>query len=100
MRVQVCCVLLIVLTANAQDKPKLDLRGDRFRGLAYDELTPAQKVIADRALAGRGPIGIFNITLCSPELSDALRGITGGRTEPVLSAKQNELAILLLDDAV
>ena len=95
MRIQLLCALLILATASAQEKPKLDLRGDRFRGLAYDELTPAQKVIADRALAGRGPIGIFNITLRSPELSDAMRGITGSRAAPVLTAKQNELAILL-----
>jgi 4-carboxymuconolactone decarboxylase len=93
MRIQLCCALVIFLAA--QDRPKLDLRGDRFHGLAYEELTPAQKVIADRALAGRGTIGIFNITLRSPELSEAMRGITGARTEPVLSAKQNELAILL-----
>jgi 4-carboxymuconolactone decarboxylase len=97
-------LVLILLAASAsraqvpdgpQAKPKLNLRGDRFSGLTYEELTPAQKVIADRALAGRGPIGIFNITLRSPELSDAMRGIAGSRTEPRLSAKQNELAILL-----
>jgi 4-carboxymuconolactone decarboxylase len=92
---KLCCVLLIVITANAQDKPLLNLQGDRFRGLTYEELTPTQKVIADRALAGRGAIGIFNITLRSPELSDAMRGITGSRADPVLSARQNELAILL-----
>jgi len=86
---------LVALVGNAQDRPKLNLQGDRFPGLTYEELTPAQKVIADRALAGRGAIGIFNITLRSPELSEAMRGITGSRTEPVLSAKQNELAILL-----
>src|SRR5438477_11679747 len=95
MRVQLCCLLLVVVTAYAQDKPKLDLKGDRFPGLTYEELTPPQRIIADRALAGRGGIGIFNITLRSPELSDAMRGITGSRTEPVLSARQNELAILL-----
>jgi len=92
-----CALLLFALPAVAQDqpKPKLNLRGDRFPGLTYEELTPPQKVIADRALAGRGPIGIFNITLRSPELSDAMRGIAGSRTPPLLSAKQNELAILL-----
>jgi 4-carboxymuconolactone decarboxylase len=95
VRTQLCCIFLILTAASAQDKPKLDLRGDRFRGLTYEELTPAQKVITDRALAGRGPIGIFNITLRSPELSDAMRGIAGSRTAPVLSARQNELAILL-----
>jgi len=89
------CAFLLMATAKAQDKPRFDLRGDRFPGLKYEELTPAQKVIADRALAGRGPIGIFNITLRSPELSDAMRGLAGGRTGAVLSPKQSELAILL-----
>jgi len=60
VRLHLCCVLVFVLAANAQDKPKLDLRGDRFPGLIYEQLTPAQKVVADRALAGRGTIGIFN----------------------------------------
>src|SRR5215831_19263794 len=95
MRIQICSLLLVALTASAQQRATLNLQGDRFRGLTYEELTPAQKVIADRALAGRGAIGIFNITLRSPELSDAMRGITGSRTEPALSTKQNELAILL-----
>jgi 4-carboxymuconolactone decarboxylase len=95
MRLQLYVVLAFALVASAQDKPKLDLRGDRFPGLAYELLTPAQKLVADRALSGRGTIGIFNITLRSPELSDAMRGIFGGRTEPLLLARQNELAILL-----
>jgi len=88
-------LLLAAAVAQEPAKPKLNLRGDRFPGLTYEELTPVQKVIADGALAGRGPIGIFNITLRSPELSDAMRGIAGSRTAPVLSARQNELAILL-----
>jgi 4-carboxymuconolactone decarboxylase len=95
VRLQLYFLLAFALAASAQDKPKLDLRGDRFPGLGYEQLTPAQKVVADRALSGRGTIGIFNITLRSPELSDAMRGIFGGRTEPLLSARQNELAILL-----
>lgn len=96
------CVLLLAAPALPQTepkpeapKPKLDLHGDRFPGLKYEDLTPAQKVIADRALAGRGAIGIFNITLRSPELSDAMRGIAGSRTPPLLPAKLNELALLL-----
>ncbi len=87
----ICCVFLLV----AQDKPKLDLHGDRFPGLKYEELTPAQRVIADRAIAGRGTIGIFNITLRSPELSEATRGIISSRIPPVISARQNEMAVLL-----
>jgi 4-carboxymuconolactone decarboxylase len=97
MRQLTVALLLLASITVAQEpaKPKLNLTGDRFPGLTYEELTPAQKVIADRALAGRGAIGIFNITLRSPELSDAMRGIAGSRTAPLLSAKQNELAILL-----
>ena len=101
MRIRVF-TLALVLTGmaaeaqqSAQDKPKLDLHGDRFPGLRYDELTPAQKVIADRAIARRGTIGIFNITLRSPELSEATRGIISSRIPPVISARQNELAVLL-----
>jgi 4-carboxymuconolactone decarboxylase len=81
-----------IAVAQEPPKPKLDLRGDRFRGLTYEELTPEQKVPVDRALAGRGPIGTFNILLRSPQLMEAMRGLVGGRS---LSAKQNELVILL-----
>jgi hypothetical protein len=77
-----CCVSLL----SAQEKPKLDLHGDRFPGLKYEELTPPQKVIADRALASRGTIGIFNIELRSPELTEATRGIISSRIAPVISA--------------
>jgi 4-carboxymuconolactone decarboxylase len=95
VRFHLYCVLVFALAAGAQDRPKLDLHGDRFPGLTYEQLTPAQRLIADRALAGRGTIGIFNIQLRSPELSEAMRGIFGGRSEPLLSARQNELAILI-----
>jgi len=90
-----CAATLFGQDKPAQDKPKLDLHGDRFPGLKYEELTPAQKVIADRALASRGTIGIFNIELRSPELSEATRGIISSRIPPVISARQNEIAVLL-----
>src|SRR5438132_568286 len=50
----------------AQTKPVLQLRGDRFPGLTYYQMTPAQKSLTDRALANRGTIGTFNILLRSP----------------------------------
>src|SRR5215471_18863175 len=94
MRISI--VLLIALggtvAAQAPPKPKLDLRGDRFHGLTYEELNPEQKVLVDRALAGRGPIGTLNILLRSPQLMEAMRGLPGARS---LSARQNELIILL-----
>ena len=80
-----CASLLFAQDKPDQARPKLDLHGDRFPGLKYEELTPAQKVIADRAIAGRGAIGIFNIELRSPELSEATRGIISSRIPPVIS---------------
>src|SRR5260370_32291239 len=60
----------------APAKPVLQLRGDRFRGLTYEELTPAQKTLTDRALAARATIGTFNILLRNPDLSKAGLGTT------------------------
>jgi 4-carboxymuconolactone decarboxylase len=74
---------------------QLELRGDRFRGLTYQEMTPEQKVLTDRALAGRGTIGTFNILLRSPGLSEAIRGTAGSRAGSPLSTKQYELAIII-----
>ena len=48
------------------------LRGDRFRPLTYEQMTPEQKKMTDHALAGRGPVGMFNIAVRSPEAGDLL----------------------------
>jgi 4-carboxymuconolactone decarboxylase len=74
---------------------QLQLRGDRFQGLTYGEMTSEQKALTDRALAGRGTIGTFNILLRSPGLSEAVRGTAGGRAGSPLSTKQAELAIII-----
>src|SRR5262249_40810486 len=60
--------------------------------IKYRDMTPAQKAMADRAIAGRGAIGDFSIMLRSPELADAMRI---SRASSSLSAKQGELAILI-----
>ncbi|HEY2843950.1 MAG TPA: hypothetical protein VGJ09_09875 [Bryobacteraceae bacterium] len=83
------------IQAPATAKQQLQLRGDRFPGLTYDEMTPQQKALTDRALAGRGTIGTFNILLRSPGLSEAMRGAAGGRAGSPLTAKQSELAIII-----
>jgi len=47
MRISVNALIALVFAgiagARAPGKPKLDLRGDRFRGLTSEELTPEQK---------------------------------------------------------
>lgn len=45
----------------------LNIRGDRFRPLKYDETTPAQKKYTEEVVAGRGPGATFNLFLRSPE---------------------------------
>jgi 4-carboxymuconolactone decarboxylase len=58
--------------ASVWAAPDLHLRGDRFRPLAYGELNPAQKTLADAALAsGRTSFdGPLNINLRSPEMAE------------------------------
>ncbi len=45
----------------------LNIRGDRFRPLTYDEMTPEQKKYTEAVVAGRGPGATFNLFLRSPE---------------------------------
>ena len=57
--------------ASVWAAPDLHLRGGRFRPLAYGELDPAQKALADAALAtGRSSFdGPLNINLRSPQMA-------------------------------
>jgi 4-carboxymuconolactone decarboxylase len=58
--------------------PDLHLRGGRFHPLAYTELDPAQKAMADAALAsGRTSFdGPLNINLRSPEMANLAGPLT------------------------
>ncbi len=94
MRIPLFCAIWLVGIASAQPADPdhvLKLRGDRVPPIKYQDMTPAQKAMADRAMAGRGAIGDFNIVLRSPELAAVLR--SGPRT--AISTKQSELAILI-----
>jgi 4-carboxymuconolactone decarboxylase len=76
MRIQLLCIGLLVFvgTARAQTPatPDLHLRGDRFKPLTYNELSPEQKALADHVLAGeRASLsGPYNVLLRSPEMAD------------------------------
>jgi 4-carboxymuconolactone decarboxylase len=85
-----------VAKSSMVGKTKLELRGDRFPGLTYDEMTPQQKAATDRALAGRGAVGAFNIAVRSPEMADAMWPF-GDRIRFHLSVpdRLKELAILI-----
>jgi 4-carboxymuconolactone decarboxylase len=86
----------VVVKASTVGKSKFELRGDRFRGLSYDEMTPEQKTATDHALAGRGTVGAFNVAIRSPEMTEALWPF-GDRIRFHLSIpdKLKELAILI-----
>lgn len=82
----------------AQQSRDLNLRGDRFKPLTWEQLTPDQKTMVNDLLAGRRTSlnGPFNAFLRSPEmgnLSQKLGEYVRFRTS--LPARLNEMAILL-----
>ena len=74
LRILRICVLLAGL-AGAQTKvtpENVKLAGDRFKPLAYGEMTPEQKIMVEHMLSGErgGMAGPFNVLLRSPEMGD------------------------------
>ena len=79
--------------------PQLNLRGDRFKPLVYEQLTGPQKAMIDHLLAGdRGgsTTGPFNVLLRSPEMGDLAQQLGAQlRFHTSIPRKLNELAILI-----
>jgi 4-carboxymuconolactone decarboxylase len=78
--------------------PKLELRGDRFKPLTYEQLNPAQKAMIDHLLSGeRGTTtGPFNVLLRSPEMGDLAQKFGAEmRYHSSIPRKLNEFAILI-----
>jgi len=92
------CVLAGALIAQSVDPRQVRLRGNRFRPLTYDEMSPAQRTFIQHILTGpRGNTeGPFNVQLRSPEMSD-LGQQFGAATRFATSVprKLYELAILI-----
>ena len=89
---------LIGAAVVATAAPEFNTRGNRFRPLAYAELTPDQRTFADRELAaGRKPeTGPFNIYLRSPEMADLSRPFSDYlRFKAPEPCKFKEIAIML-----
>jgi 4-carboxymuconolactone decarboxylase len=84
--------------AQAPASRDLHLRGDRFKPLTYDQLTPAQKTLIEHVLTGeRGTLnGPFNVTLRSPEMGDLAQKLGAHlRFHSSLPDRLKELAILI-----
>lgn len=91
-------ITLLATLARAQSAPEIHLRGDRFKPLAYDAMTPEQKLMVDHLLAGErgGTNGPFNVTLRDPEMGDAAQKLGAQlRFHTALPNRLNEMAILM-----
>jgi len=84
--------------AVAAGNPVFQLRGDRFKPLTYEQMTPAQKAMTDHVLAGeRGSMsGPYNMFLRSPEMGDLAQKYGAYmRFHSSVPHKLNEFAILI-----
>ena len=86
--------------ANAQGPAarELNLRGDRFKPLTYEQLTSEQKTLVEHLLAGeRGGLnGPFNVLLRSPEMGDAAQKLGAQlRFHSTVPPKLREMAIIM-----
>src|SRR5581483_9791304 len=89
---------LLAAQAPAPNPRDIQLVGDRFKPLKYDEMTPAQKTMMDHLVSGerRGAGGPFNILLRSPEVGDLVQQFGASmRFHSSLPRKLNEMAIII-----
>jgi 4-carboxymuconolactone decarboxylase len=78
--------------------PEFNTRGNRFKPLAYTELTPEQRAFADKEIAGgrRPDTGPFNMYLRSPEMAELVRPYSDYlRFKAPSPRKYKEIAIML-----
>jgi 4-carboxymuconolactone decarboxylase len=101
-----CAAALATVGAAAAQAPNTQrpdprnvrLRGDRFKPLTYDEMSPAQKTMIEHLLAGPrgGTDGPFNVQLRSPEMGDLGQQFGAAtRFATTVPRKLYELAIIV-----
>jgi len=85
----------------AQPKPdpkNIKFRGDRFKPLTWDEMTPAQHKMMEDLFSGprAGADGPFNVLLRSPEMGNIAQQFGASmRFNQSMPRKLNELAIII-----
>jgi 4-carboxymuconolactone decarboxylase len=105
-RLIIVCTAAAALTVAAAaqaptakpDPRTIRLRGDRFRPLTWDEMTPAQRTMIEHVLSGpRGSLdGPFNVQLRSPEMGDLGQQFGAAtRFATTVPRKLYELAIII-----
>src|SRR5262245_59459728 len=97
----VAATLVGAAQAQAPQAPNprdVQLVGDRFKPLKWDEMTPEQKTMMEHLVAGerRGAGGPFNVLLRSPEMGDLAQQFGASmRFHSSLPRKLNEMAIII-----
>src|SRR2546422_9769629 len=96
----VCFIVFSLMAAQAQAPSARDIQlvGDRFKPLKWDEMTPAQKTMMEHLFAGerRGAGGPFNVLLRSPEMGDLAQQFGASmRFHSSLPPRLNEMAIII-----
>src|SRR3954453_16936755 len=98
-RILVAAIVLVSsVIALAQQVRALNLRGDRFKPLTWEQLTPEQKTMVNDLLAGTRTSlnGPFNALLRSPEMGNLAQKLGEyGRFRTSVPQRLNEMAILL-----
>jgi 4-carboxymuconolactone decarboxylase len=104
MRVQTVCAGVVgwlvglMVTVMAQNTPRLELIGDRFKPLVYEKMTPEQKRMTDNILNSerKSMGGPFNALLRSPEMGDLAQQFGAYvRFRSSLPRHLNEMAIIM-----
>jgi 4-carboxymuconolactone decarboxylase len=102
MRLPAACAgilgILGIVSAQAPTPRDIHLRGDRFKPLTYETMTPEQKALVEHVLAGERTSldGPFNVLLRSPEMGDLAQKFGAQmRFHSSLPRKLNEFAILI-----
>ncbi len=96
---RVASFLLSTLVLAAQQRPEINLQGDRFAALTWETMTPEQRKMAESVLSGpRAALGgPMNILLRSPAMGDLAQQFGASmRFLTSMPAKQRELAIILV----
>jgi 4-carboxymuconolactone decarboxylase len=91
-------VTFLMAQAPAPNPRDVQLVGDRFKPLKYDEMTPEQKKMMEHLVSGerRGAGGPFNVLLRSPEMGDLAQEFGAQmRFHSSLPRKLNEMAIII-----
>ena len=102
MKLKLTCAAAIgflAAMAFAQTVPVFQMRGDRFKPLTFEQMTPEQKTMTRNVLAGdRGSMnGPYNVLLRSPEMGDLAQKFGAQmRFHSSLPRKLNEFAILMV----